>query len=108
MGISRDSEGETETQGARTVFLLSARDTHSSQAEKKHYANRLYAPQDAAITDLPYTRARQRVVMIRTSKSGFKRLFDHGRSLLADLRNTQDHDFMLYLNLFANLALITQ
>jgi hypothetical protein len=87
IGISCDSESETETQGTRTVFLLSGRDRRASQAEKKHYANRLYATEDAALADLPHPGARPRVVMITTSKSRFNELFDNGNSLVADLRN---------------------
>lgn len=87
IGVSCDSENETETQGTRTVFLLSARDRRASKAEKKHYANRLYATEDAALADLPHPGARPRVVMITTSKSRFNELFDNGSSLLVDLRN---------------------
>lgn len=87
MGISCDSESETETQGTRAVFLLSARGRRASQAEKKHYANRLYATEDAALEDLPHPGARPRVVMITTSKSRFNELFDNGRSSVVDLRN---------------------
>lgn len=87
IGISCDSEGETNTQGTRRVFLQSARGRRASQAEKKHYANRLYASEDAALADLPHPGARPRIVMITTSKSRFNEFFDSGRSLVADLRD---------------------
>ena len=87
IGISCDSESGTETQGTREVFLLSARGRRASQAEKKHYANRLYATEDAAIEDLPHPGARPRVVMITTSKSRFDELFNDGKNLVVDLRN---------------------
>ena len=87
IGISCDSESETETQGIRTIFLQSARGRRASQAEKKHYANRLYATEDAALADLPHPGARPRIVMVTTSRSRFNELFDNGKSLVADLRN---------------------
>lgn len=87
IGISCDSESETETQGTREVFLQSARGRRASQAEKKHYANRLYATEDAALADLPHPGARPRIVMVTTSRSRFNELFDNGRSLVVDLRN---------------------
>ena len=86
IGISCDSENNTETQGTRTVFLLSARDRRASQAEKKHYANRLYATEEAALADLPHPGARPRVVMITTSKTRFNELFDNGARDVVDLR----------------------
>lgn len=87
IGISCDSESETETQGTRTVFLQSARGRRASQAEKKHFANRLYATEDAALADLPHPGARPRIVMVTTSRSRFNELFDNGRILVADLRD---------------------
>lgn len=86
VGISCDPVSETE-EGTRTVFLLSARGRRASQAEKKHYANRLYATEDAALADLPHPGANPRVVMITISKSRFNELFDNGRSLVVDLRS---------------------
>ncbi|MGB7293776.1 MAG: hypothetical protein WBD99_16525 [Thermodesulfobacteriota bacterium] len=59
----------------------------ASQAEKKHYANRLYATEDAALADLPHPGARPRIVMVTTSRSRFNELFDNGRILVADLRD---------------------
>jgi hypothetical protein len=87
IGISCDSDSETETQGTPTVFLLSGRGRRASQAEKKHYANRLYATKDAALGDLPHPGARPRVVMITTSNNRFNDLFDSGNSSMVDLRN---------------------
>jgi hypothetical protein len=72
--------------GTRAVFLQSARGRHPSQAEKRHYANRLFATADAALADLPHPGARPRVVMITTSKSRFNELFGNGRSPVAGLR----------------------
>ena len=86
IGISCDSEGEMDTGGTRPAFLLSARGRRASQAEKKHYANRIYATEDAALADLPHPGARPRVVMITTSTRRFNELFDNGRILVADLR----------------------
>ena len=87
MGVSCDPVSEMETQGTRTVFRLSARGRRASQAEKRHYANRLYATEDAALADLPHPGANPRVVMITISKSRFNELFDNGRNSVADLRN---------------------
>ncbi len=86
IGVSCDSE-EVDTQGTREIFLLSARGRRASQAEKKHYANRLYATEEAALSDLPHPGARPRVVMITTSRRRFNELFDNGRSVVADLRD---------------------
>ncbi len=87
IGISCDSESESDTQGTRTVFLQSARGRRASQAEKKHYANRFYATEDAALADSPHPGARPKIVMITTSESRFNELFDNGRGLVADLRD---------------------
>ena len=87
IGVSCDSENNTKIQGTRTLFLLSARDRRASQAEKKHYANRLYATEEAALADLPHPGARPRVVMITTSKTRFNELFDNGARDVVDLRH---------------------
>ena len=91
IGISCDSENNTETQGTRTVFLLSGRDRRASQAEKKHYANRLYATEEAALAaalaDLPHPGANPRIVMVTTSRSRFNELFDNGAKDVVDLRH---------------------
>ncbi len=87
IGISCDSENNTETQeGTRTVFLLSARDKRASQAEKKHYANRLYPTEEAALSDLPHPGARPRVVGIPIRKTTFNDLFDNGARDVVDRR----------------------
>lgn len=87
IGVSCDSENNTEIQGIRTLFLLSARDRRASQAEKKHYANRLYATEEAALADLPHPGANPRIVMITTSRTRFNQLFDNGARDVVDLRH---------------------
>ena len=67
------------------VYRRSGRGRHVSNAAKKHNANRLYATEQAALSDLPHTGDRSKVVPITISSEMYNRLFTITKQI-ADLR----------------------
>jgi hypothetical protein len=71
----------------RFAYKRSGRDTHTSQAAKKHNANHLYASYAAAAADPAHPGDSSKVVHIVISKDRYDRLFRYTDSV--DLRQMQ-------------------
>lgn len=87
IGISCDSDNQGESQEARKVFRLSSRGRRTSQAAKKHNANKLFATEEAANENRAHPGDNSQIVCFTISESRFNDLFDNGNTTVVDLRN---------------------
>lgn len=91
MGCSDDtSTGDTTSTLDRTVmYRLSVRGRRGSRAAKQHAANKRFATEDAALSNLAHAGDVARAVPLSCSEDAWDRLFGSGLNT-ADLRSLAD------------------